>query len=121
MRSGGIDAHMIDDEFTIDSFVQMTGDLVQEVKKLFPNNKVYLFSMPWGTVLSAKILEKDNFGVDGIVAWGQIVKDLFFNKEVFYALENSGLPEKKFERIKSVKEESIFLEELQLILISIRK
>lgn len=117
----GINDYKIDDTFTIDSFVQMTGDLVQEVKKLFPGNKVYLFSMSWGTVLSAKILGKDSFAVDGVVAWGQIVRDLFFNKEVFHALENSGIPRKKFERIKNANIEDISPEELQLISTSIRK
>ena len=117
----GINDHVIDDKFTIDSFVQMTSDLIREVKKVFPDNKVYLFSMSWGTVLSAKILEKDSFAVDGVIAWGQIVKDLFFNEEVFHALENSGLPKKKFEIIKNAKKEDASPKELQLVSTSIRK
>ena len=42
------------------------------IKREFPGNKVYLFSMSWESILSAKILEKDSFAVDGVVVCGQI-------------------------------------------------
>ena len=76
----GCNDHVIDESFCIDSFVQMACDLVKKVKGLFPDNKIYLFSMSWGTILSVKILEKDPYAADGVVAWGQIVRDLFFNE-----------------------------------------
>lgn len=117
----GINDHVIDDSFTIDSFVQMTKDLIQEVKGMFPHNKMYIFSVSWGSVLSAKILEADSHIVDGIVVWGQIVKDVFLGEEVLDALECSGLPGKKFEEIKAIRKEKITAKDLRLISISIRK
>lgn len=53
----------------------MTVELIAQVKKLFPRNKIYLFSMSWGSILSAKVLGRDGHIVDGVVAWGQIVRD----------------------------------------------
>ena len=42
----GINNYVIDDTFSIDSFVQMTEELVAQIKKKFPNNKVMIFSTP---------------------------------------------------------------------------
>ena len=73
----GCNNFVITDFFTIDLFVQMTMDLVYEIKKLFPKNKIYLFAMSWGSILSAKLLEKESHIVDGVVVYGQIVRDIF--------------------------------------------
>lgn len=117
----GINNHVIDDSFTIDLFVRMTADLVAEVKKIFPDSRVYIFAMSWGSILSAKILEKDSRIVDGIVVWGQIVRDVFFNEEVIKTLERSKLSEKKLEAIKAVRKENVSPKEFHLIAASIRK
>ena len=39
--------------------------------------------------MSTRILEKNCHVVDGVVAWGQIVKDIFFNEEVVNALDKN--------------------------------
>ena len=49
----GVNNCVIDDNFTIDSFVQMTIDLVREIKKRYPGQKVYIFAMSWGSILSS--------------------------------------------------------------------
>ncbi len=117
----GINNHVIDDTFTIESFVQMTLDLIGEVKKLFPANKIFVFSMSWGSILSAKILEKSAHIADGVVVWGQIVSNLFFNSDVMNALEHSDIPKKKLARIKAARKETASPKELQLISSSIKK
>ena len=117
----GINDHVIDDGFSIESFIQMTINLIQNVKSLFPANKIYIFSMSWGSVLSAGILERANHIVDGVVVWGQIVKDIFFNDEVMSALEHSGIPGKKLALIKAADKRNASPGELQLISSSIRK
>lgn len=61
---------VIDDSFSIDSFVTMTLDLVHKVRALFPNNKIYIFAVSWGSILSAKVLEKESKLVDGILVYG---------------------------------------------------
>ena len=117
----GCNDHVIDESFCIDSFVQMACDLVKKVKGLFPDNKIYLFSMSWGTILSVKILEKDPYAADGVVAWGQIVRDLFFNEEVMRALEASRLPKKKLAAVRAADKNHASPKDLQLVSASIRK
>ena len=54
----GSNYHVIDDTFSIDSFVCMTEELVEQIKAKFPQNKIMIFSTSWGSVLSARLLEK---------------------------------------------------------------
>lgn len=117
----GINNHVIDDTFTVRSFVQMTKDLIRELKRLYPDNGLYVFAMSWGSLLSAGILENDSNIVDGVLVYGQIVKDLFFNEEAVKVLENSKLPRKKLRKIKAVDKEHFSVKDLMLISASIRK
>lgn len=117
----GINNYVIDDSFTIDSFVEMTMDMVHKVKALFPMNKILIFSMSWGSILSAKILEKDSKIIDGVLVYGQIVKEVFFNEEVIAALEKTKISQSKLETIKGTKSASAAPKELQLVSASIRK
>lgn len=117
----GINNCKIDERFTIDSFVDMTADLLREIKGMFPDNKIHIFSTSWGSILSARVLEKSENIVNGVVSCGQIIKEVFLNEEVFTALERSALPQKKLEIIKKMSIESITSREMQLISSSIRK
>ena len=98
----GINNHIIDDSFSIDTFVQMTEELIEQIKVRFPNNKILLFSTSWGSILSAKLLEKNPHAVDGVIACGQIIKNVFFSEEVKETLTQSKISKKKLERIKNV-------------------
>lgn len=117
----GINNFVIDDTFSIDSFVQMTEELVDHVKKKFPNNKVMLFSTSWGSILSAKLLERNPHAVDAVVACGQIIKNVFICDEVKNKLSQSGIPQRKLERINKVTVENYSGKDLQLISNSLRK
>lgn len=117
----GINNYVIDESFTIDSFVQMTWELIQKVKELFTDNKLFIFSTSWGSIMSTRILEKNCHVVDGVVAWGQIVKDIFFNEEVVNALDKTKLSKTKLEIIKTAQRENVSSRELQLVSSSIRK
>ena len=117
----GINNCVIDDHFTIDSFLQMTLELIKKIKELFPDNKIYVFATSWGSILSARMLQINRNAVDGVVVWGQIVKDVFFNEEVFQALEKTKLSKAKLERIKAVQKNSASPRELRLVSSSIRK
>lgn len=111
----GINNYKIDDSFHIKTFVEMTSDLLSEVKKLFPNNKKYIFSTSWGSVLSALVSESKPNEISGIVVCGQIIKNIFFNDEVIKALEKSNVPQKKLDMLKRTNSESATSKELQLI------
>lgn len=111
----GINNYKIDDNFTIKTFVEMTCDLLSEIRKLFPNNKIYLFSTSWGSVLSALVSELKQNEINGVVACGQIIKDLFFNDEVIKTLEKSNIPKNKLDIIKRTSSNNASSKELQLI------
>lgn len=111
----GINNYKIDDSFQIKAFVEMTCDLLSEVRKLFPNNKIYIFSTSWGSVLSALVSKSKPNDISGVVVCGQIIKNIFFNDEVIKTLENSNIPKKKLDLIKKTSSENATSKELQLI------
>lgn len=111
----GINNYKISNNFSIKDFVNMTTDLLSEVKKIFPNNKLFIFSTSWGSVLSALASELKPNEIDGVVVCGQIVKDIFFNNEVIETLEKSNIPKKKLNIIKNTNSKKATSEELQLI------
>ncbi len=117
----GINNHMIDDSFTIDMFVQMALELIEQIKVKFPNNKIMLFSTSWGSILSAKLLEKNPHAVDGVIACGQIIKTVFFCNEVTDTLAQTGIPKKKLEKIRNMTADSFTGKDLQLISSALRK
>ena len=126
----GINDYKLKDEFTVDSFVDMTADLIGEVKKLFPGNKVILFGMSWGSVLTLKVLKKlqdrcadgqADIHVDAVVVWGQVLKNLFLNEEVYTSLEKAGLSEKKMQRIRAITPDNFTDKDMQFLSGAIRK
>lgn len=111
----GINNHKIDDSFKISTFVTMTAELLKNIRKMFPDNKILIFSTSWGSVLSALIAQSMSGYINGIIASGQIVKNIFFNNEVISALENSKTPKKKLEIIKNASPETAASKELQTV------
>jgi pimeloyl-ACP methyl ester carboxylesterase len=95
----GINNHVIDNSFSVDTFVQMTEELIEKIKVKFPNNKIMIFSTSWGSILSAKLLEKNPYAVDSVIACGQIIKNVFICDEVIDTLAQTNIPVKKLERI----------------------
>ena len=117
----GINNCIIADKYDINSYVEMTVDLVKEVKKLFPNNKMILFGISWGSVLALKTVKKIPELVDAVVTWGQVIKNLFFNQEVLETLEKSDLPAKKMKKVKAILTNGPSEDGLQFLTGCIRK
>lgn len=117
----GINNHKLDDHFSIQTFVEMTSNLLSEIKQEFPDNKVYILATSWGTVISAMVSELRANDIDGVVATGQIVKDMFFGEEVFQTLKKSNIPQKKLDIIKNIKPENATSKELQLVSSCLKK
>ncbi|MBQ4522466.1 MAG: alpha/beta fold hydrolase [Lachnospiraceae bacterium] len=117
----GINNHTIDDSFSVDIFVQMTEELIEKIKEKFPNNKIMIFSTSWGSILSAKLLEKNPYIVDSVIACGQIIKNVFICDEVIDTLTHTNIPVKKLERIKNVTVDNFEGKDLQLISSALRK
>jgi pimeloyl-ACP methyl ester carboxylesterase len=99
----GINNCKIDDTFSIDSFVDMTVELVKEIKNEFPENSVSLFGVSWGSVLAAKAAERIPEMIHHVITYGQVLKQLTFNEEVYQALENSNMPAKQRQQLESIK------------------
>lgn len=99
----GINNHIIDDTFSIDSFVDMTTDLIMALRNEFPNNRMFLMAVSWGSILAAKAAAKMPDSIDGVVVYGQILSHLFFNEEVFSALLVSDAPPKAKERAGALR------------------
>lgn len=70
----GINNAEIDDRFTIDHFVDMTVDLVRILKERFPENRLYLFAMSWGSLLSAKAAVRIPELINGVLVYGQVLR-----------------------------------------------
>lgn len=118
----GINNYVIDDSFTVDMFVDMTIDLIKAVKKEFPNNPVNLFAVSWGSVLAAKVAAKVPELINRVLIYGQVLKDLTFNKEVYETLEKSNLPKKKQKLLVEISSKDRHtIEELKKVSSWIRK
>lgn len=117
----GINNYVIDDVFSIDTFVQMTEELIEQIKIKFPDNKIMIFSTSWGSILSAKLLEKNPHAVDCVIACGQIIKNVFICDEVKDVLAKTCISKKKLERIKNVSVDNFKGKDLQLISSVLRK
>ena len=98
----GINDFKLTDDFKISNFVDMTCDLVKYLRARFPQNKLYVFAVSWGSMLALGTVNKLKGEVDGVLVWGQIVKDLIFNDEVYSALE--AAPEKVKREVAKIKQ-----------------
>ncbi len=85
----GINNYKLDDSFHIENFVQMTCELVDYIKQRFPENKLYLFGVSWGSVLALGAALRVPEKLDGTFVYGQVLKNLFFNDEVVNAFDNA--------------------------------
>lgn len=99
----GMNDYPIDDTFSIDSYTQMTVDLITAVRSDFPENPINLFGVSWGSILAANAAVRMPELLNRIVVYGQVTKDLFFNKEVFDALEKARLNGKDQEKLEHLK------------------
>ena len=117
----GINNHVIDNSFSVDAFVQMTEELIEKIRVKFPNNKIMIFSTSWGSILSAKLLEKNPYAVDSVIVCGQIIKNVFICDEVIDTLAQTNIPVKKLERIKNITVDNFQGKDLQLISSALRK
>lgn len=99
----GINNCPIDDSFTIENFTDMTVDLIKQIKADFPDASLNLFAVSWGSILSAMAVERVPELIDSVVSYGQVLKELSFNDEVYTTLENSKMPAKKKAQLAEIK------------------
>ena len=103
----GINNRKVDDSFTIQSFVNMTADLVRYLKRRFPREKLYLFGISWGSVLALETAILLPELVSGVFAAGQVLLPPLLSAEFFEAVEGSSAPRRvkaKMRGIRTAKE-----------------
>lgn len=99
----GMNDYPIDDSFSVDSYVAMTVDLIRAVHADFPENPINLFGVSWGSVLAANAAASMPELIHRVTVYGQITKELFFNKEVFETLGKANLDRKERETLDLLK------------------
>lgn len=96
----GINNFPVDDSFTIESFVDMTVDLIRELKSLFPENGLYLFGVSWGSILALKACLRVPELLSGVFVYGQFLKNNFFSGEISAAF--SAAPDRVKRQIERI-------------------
>ncbi|MBB2184227.1 alpha/beta hydrolase [Lachnospiraceae bacterium MD1] len=113
----GINNHKIDDTFTVESFVKMTIDLIKNIRNDFKACTVNIFAVSWGSILAAKVAEAEPKLLHKVMVYGQVLKQLTFNDEVFEVLKNSSMPLKNKKRLTALKQSSErTLKELRMVM-----
>lgn len=98
----GINNAKLPEDISIANFEDMTSDLVRYIKKSFPNNKLYLFGMSWGSILSVKAAVQCAEYINGAFAYGQISYQLMQSEEMLAAILSSSAPEKVKNEIRRI-------------------
>lgn len=101
----GINNYRLNDDIHIESFVQMTCELVEYIKQRFPENKLYLFGVSWGSILALNAALRVPEKLDGVFVYGQVLKNLFFNEEVARSFDNA--PQKVRQTVKKILDTGI--------------
>lgn len=83
----GANNYRLGDSFRIESFIEMTCELAQYVKRRFPENRVYLFGISWGSILALEAALRIPEKIDGALVYGQVLRNLYFNDEVVRAFD----------------------------------
>ncbi|WIM68695.1 alpha/beta hydrolase [Corynebacterium breve] len=91
------------DDINLDTISQMAVDLIVELKKDFPENRLTVFGMSWGSVLAANVATEKPELIDEVVVYGQITHQLFINDETLRALDAAELSKKERMQLESVK------------------
>lgn len=91
----GINNRPIDEGFSIGDFVKMTCDLIDVLNAAFPENKLFLFGMSWGSVLALRAATEKGKKIDGVVVCGQVLKSPMTSDGAFEAIARSDAPSEK--------------------------
>lgn len=97
----GINNANLPDDISIRDFVNMTIDLIKQIKNRFPENPVWLLGMSWGSVLSAMAAESVPELINGVIVYGQVLYQLMQSQNTIDALMNSKAPPKTKAVIKA--------------------
>lgn len=104
----GINNAKLPNDVSINDFVNMTIELIKEIKRRFPQNAVWLLGMSWGSVLSAMVAERSPEIIHGVITYGQVLYQLMQSQETIDALMKSKAPQKLKIEIKTAVDSKEF-------------
>lgn len=102
----GINNYPIMDQFSIHHFTDMTRNLIIEIKRMFPKNRIILFGMSWGSILALKAVTAIPVPVDRCVTYGQILNEITFNEEIYHALEAAPMTNRQKKELARIRQET---------------
>ena len=119
----GINNREIDNSFKVEHFVNMTVDLIRLLKECFPENKLYLFGMSWGSILALRSAVQVPELIDGVITCGQVLTAPMLSDSAFEAVEKSSAPRsmKKFAQNLRSQGKDISLKDMTTLSKIIRK
>lgn len=89
-------------DISIADYAAMASELIGYLKKVFPQNRLYLFGMSWGSILSLLAANWNAGAVDGAVAYGQVSHRVLQSEDALSALLESTAPDKIKTQIKKI-------------------
>ncbi|WP_244834994.1 alpha/beta fold hydrolase [Clostridium sp. BJN0001] len=103
----------ISQNITVYTFADMAVDLVLEIEKLFPKNKIYLNGSSFGSYLSTYAASKLENKISGIINWGPIVNMKSSTNNFFMACKDK-LTDKEKRKLESYKNADYITYEIEL-------
>lgn len=82
----GVNNAKLDARTDIARLSLMTVELIKELKLRFAHNRLYLLALSWGTVLSARAALEAPELIDGVVAYGQVLREVACSQHAMDAL-----------------------------------
>lgn len=104
----GINNAKLPDDISVNDFVNMTIDLITQMKNRFPGNPLWLFGMSWGSILSALAAKSRPDLIDGVIAYGQVLYQLMQTTEAIDAIMDSKAPGKLKAEIRAAAESGVY-------------
>lgn len=98
----GINKAQLDESFSTETLVEMAKDLVRNLKKDFPEQKVMLFGVSWGSYLTARLATEMPESIDSVLVYGQMTVADNLSEENFATLRASKLSDKDKEKLEEI-------------------
>ena len=97
-----------DQPVSVDEYRTMTVDLIRALKRDFPDNRLTVFGVSWGSLLATHAATAVPELIDEVVAYGQITRELYTNDVLMEALRAANLREKERARLEGIaKQETL--------------
>ncbi|MDQ2088001.1 alpha/beta fold hydrolase [Herbivorax sp. ANBcel31] len=103
----------INSDLTVETYVKMTVDLIKSIKNEYPDNKLFLFGVSWGSMLTCKSTNQMSQYIDGVVVFGHLLNRYYCTPDVFETLLSKDIKKEDIEFLNSIEGKK-YLEEDEL-------